>query len=95
MKLKKEEIEHIAELSRLELSEEEKGRYQGELSSILDYIEMLKEVDTKGVEITASVSGLRDVLREDKIKEWDKDEVDLAFLQSEKENGSVKVKKVL
>lgn len=95
MKLKKEEIEHIAELSRLDLSKEEVKKYQGELSSILDYIEMLKEVDTKGVEITASVSGLKDVLRGDKIEEWQKDEVDLAFLQSEKEDGNVKVKKVL
>ncbi|MCX6758549.1 MAG: Asp-tRNA(Asn)/Glu-tRNA(Gln) amidotransferase subunit GatC [Candidatus Nealsonbacteria bacterium] len=44
--LSKEETEHIAGLARLGLGEEEIERYQKDLSSILDYIEKLKEVDT-------------------------------------------------
>ena len=65
MKLTKKEVEHIAYLARLGLTEEEKGKFAEQLSSILDYVEQLKEVDTKGVEPTHQVSGLTNVFRED------------------------------
>jgi aspartyl-tRNA(Asn)/glutamyl-tRNA(Gln) amidotransferase subunit C len=47
--LSKEETEHIAKLARLGLSETEIERYQKDLSSILDYIEKLNEVDIEGI----------------------------------------------
>ena len=46
MKISKKEIEHIAALARLYLSEEEKALYGSQLSSILDYMEKLNELDT-------------------------------------------------
>ncbi len=95
MKLTQEEVKHIAELSRLELSSEEAEKYRGELAAILDYVAMLKDVDTTGVEVTAQVSGLTDVFREDKVVDWNKEEVDTALGQGEIENGNVKVKRVL
>ena len=67
MKLKKEEVEKIAYLARLELSAEEKKKFQKELSSILDYVEQLKEVDTSAVSPTYQVNSLRDIWREDEI----------------------------
>jgi len=67
-KLSKEEVEHIARLSRLKLTPNEKERYSDQLSSILDYIDQLSEVDTKSLESTANVSGLSNVYREDKIE---------------------------
>lgn len=73
MKLTVEEIEHIATLARLELSEEEKERYAGQLSVILDYIDMLGEVDTEGIEETCQVTGLQDVLREDVVASCDEE----------------------
>lgn len=68
-KLSIEQIEHIAKLSKLELTEEEKILYSQQLSSVLDYVEQLLEVDTENVEPTANITGLKNVFREDKIEE--------------------------
>ncbi|MEK7084636.1 MAG: Asp-tRNA(Asn)/Glu-tRNA(Gln) amidotransferase subunit GatC [Patescibacteria group bacterium] len=73
MKLTAAEIEAIAALSRLELSEEEKQRYAEQLSAVLDYVEMLNEVDTDGVEETCQVTGLEDVFRDDVVVSCDEE----------------------
>lgn len=65
--LKKEEVEKIARLARIELAEKEVTKFQKELSAILDYVEQLKEVDTKKVEPTAQVTGLKDITRSDEV----------------------------
>jgi aspartyl-tRNA(Asn)/glutamyl-tRNA(Gln) amidotransferase subunit C len=64
-KIDKKQVEHIAELSRIKLSEEEKEKFSGELSRILDYFEKLKKVETKNVLPTTQVTGIKNVLRED------------------------------
>ncbi len=69
MKLTKSEVEHIADLARLHLTEKEKEQYSEQLSSILDYVEKMNEVDTSGVEPTSQVTGLKNVMREDNIEE--------------------------
>ena len=71
MKLEKKEIEHIAELARLDLNDAELDKYKDQLSGVLDWIDQLKEVDTTDVEPTAQVTGLENVLREDVVNEWD------------------------
>lgn len=68
-KLSQDEVRHIARLARLHLSEKEVEKYSRELTSILQSIEMLKEVDTSRTEATAQVTGLTNVFREDEIKE--------------------------
>lgn len=65
MKLTIQEIEQIAKLARLELSEKEKTMYAEQLSAVLDYVETLNEVDTEGIVETCQVTGLEDVVRED------------------------------
>ena len=65
MTLTLEEVEHIALLARLQLTEEEKRRYQVQLSAILDYAARLLALDTEGILPTASVLPLRSVLRLD------------------------------
>ena len=65
MKISKEEIEHIAVLARLSLSEEEKELFGSQLSSILDYMEKLNELDTMGIEPTSHVLSLSNVMRDD------------------------------
>ena len=95
MPITREEIKHIAELSRLELSEEEIKRFSGQLDSILSYISQLNEVDTAKVEPTAQVSGLSDIWRADDVHEWNECEVEAALSQGEREAGQVKVKRVL
>lgn len=81
MKLTKDEIQSIATLARLELSEQEKEMYAEQLSAVLDYVEMLKEVDTSAVEETCQVTGLEDVFREDEVIKID-GEVRRAIIES-------------
>ncbi len=95
MSINRDEIKHIAELARLNLSEAEIKKLGGELSSILEYIETLNEVNTNGVEITAQVSGLNNITREDKATTWNKDELKSALGDRDLENGHIKVKRVL
>jgi aspartyl-tRNA(Asn)/glutamyl-tRNA(Gln) amidotransferase subunit C len=96
MKLTKKEIEHIATLARLELSDEELKKYGSQLSDVLSYIDQLKEVDTEDTEPTAQVTGLENVLREDVVEDWDKQEIEEALKQApEVEDRQVKVRRVL
>ena len=55
MSLTLQEVEHIANLARLNLSDAEKTKYQQQLSAILDYIAMLQELDTSAIPPTSSV----------------------------------------
>lgn len=96
MKLNKKDIEHIANLARLELSDKEIDKYGSQLSGILNYIDQLKEVNTTGVEPTAQVTGLENILREDLVEIWNKDEIKNALNQSpEMEDNQIKVKRIL
>lgn len=96
MKLTKKEIEHIANLARLELTDKELKTYGSQLSDVLNYIDQLKEVDVAGVEPTAQITGLENVLREDIIEDWDVNEKEEALRQvPELEDRQVKVKRVL
>ncbi len=65
MTLSIEEVEHIAELARLHLSQEEKALYREQLSDILEYAARLQSVETTDIQPTASVPSSRDALRED------------------------------
>jgi len=65
-KLTKKEVKHIAKLANLKLSEAELIRFTSQLSETLEYIDILNELNTKGVEPTSQVTGLENVTREDK-----------------------------
>jgi aspartyl-tRNA(Asn)/glutamyl-tRNA(Gln) amidotransferase subunit C len=65
MTLTLEEVEHIAELARLRLTEAEKARYRQQLSAILDYFAQLQTLDTADIPPTSSVLPARSVLRAD------------------------------
>lgn len=55
MSLTLAEVEHIAKLARLNLTDEEKSRYREQLSSILDYVAMLQELDTTAISESSGV----------------------------------------
>ncbi len=59
-------VKHIAKLANLPLSQVEEKKFEKQLASILEYVEQLNSVDTKGVEITSQVTNLENVTREDK-----------------------------
>lgn len=71
--LKKEDIIHIAELARIGLGEKEIEKYQRELSLILDYFKKLEKVESDNIEPIGHITGFHSVLREDKVKDCDKD----------------------
>lgn len=66
--ISKEEVKHIAELARLGLTEKEIGKYQKELSSVLDYMEKLKKVDVSQIEPIANSKLLNNVMRRDEAR---------------------------
>lgn len=68
MSLTLAEVEHIAQLARLELSAEEKERYRQQLSAILEYAARLQELDTSDIPPTSSVLPPRSVLRADEAR---------------------------
>ncbi len=59
------EVEHVAKLARLDLTEPEKTLFGGQLSQILTFVEQLQEVGTEGIPLTASVADQESFLRED------------------------------
>ena len=96
MKLDKKQIKHIANLSKLELTDKELEKYVNQLSDVLGYIDQLREVDVSDTVPTAQVTGLENVLEEDVIRDWDNKEIDLALNQAPELDGrEVKVKRVL
>lgn len=68
MRLSRTDVEHVAALARLGLSDEEVDRLRDQLSSILDHIAELEAVDVGAVPPTAQVIALTNVLREDDVR---------------------------
>jgi aspartyl-tRNA(Asn)/glutamyl-tRNA(Gln) amidotransferase subunit C len=90
-KLTIQEVEHIAKLSKLELSQEEKEKYCDQLSSVLEYVDQLSEVDTEGVEPTSNITNLSNVMREDKVEESGISYLDIEKNAPEFKDGSIVV----
>ncbi len=68
MSLTTADVEHVASLARLGLSREETERLRLQLSSILEHIEVLQQLDTDRIPPTAQVNSLTNVLREDVVR---------------------------
>ena len=68
MKITRQDVEHVARLARLEITETEKQAFSQQLSDILTYVEKLNALKTAGVEPTATVLGQTNVFREDKAR---------------------------
>ena len=64
--LTEEQIRHVAKLAKLELADNEVEKFQKQLSEVIDYFRILDEVNTEKVEPTSQVTGLENVMREDK-----------------------------
>jgi aspartyl-tRNA(Asn)/glutamyl-tRNA(Gln) amidotransferase subunit C len=69
MTLSRAEVDHVAMLARIGLSDAEKGRLLGELEAILDHIARLQQVDTSSLAETAQVGDLVNVMRADEPEE--------------------------
>lgn len=67
MKLTREELRHVADLARLGLRDGELEALASELSSILEYIDQLEQLDTSAIPPTAQVGELVDIMRDDEV----------------------------
>lgn len=99
--ISKEEVKKIAKLARLSLAKDEEESFQKELSSILDYFNLLKEVDTSKVEPTfhpteKNLLQSGNVFRED-ISQKDSEEISKKLIESvpDKSENRIKVKTIL
>ncbi len=68
-KISRAQVEKVAKLARLELSEAEVQEFTGQLSAILDYVAKMNELDTTNVEPLAHCLPISNVFREDVVKE--------------------------
>jgi len=87
-KISKEEVDHIAKLSRLDLSAEEEERFSEQLSSILGYVDQLSEIKTEDVEPTSNITGLSNIYRDDEVESSGITYKDIAKNAPEFEGGS-------
>ncbi len=94
MSLTPDEVRHIARLARLGVSEEDVEHFCGQLSSILDYFEELKQLDTEDVPPTAYPLDLHNVLRSDDTAPCT-DAADILANAPSQENGYFRVRAVL
>ncbi len=93
MALTKKDVEHVAKLARLALSDKEKDNFTGQLGNILGYIEKLQELDAKGGDAAAPVPS-KPVWRQDQAAKSGKKEAILANAP-EREEDFFKVRKVI
>lgn len=76
MKITEEMVEYVAILSRLKLSDEEKVQVQNDLGSIIDYIDLLNNVDTTDIEPMSHTFAIKNVFRKDEVQpSFDREEL--------------------
>lgn len=88
-----QDVEHVAKLARLDLTEEEKVKFSKQLGDVLKYVEQMNEVDTTNVEPLSHVVDFNNVMREDEIH-YDCSKEELMMNAPEEENGFFKVPKI-
>lgn len=94
--ISKEKVQHVAKLARLGLKGKEIEKMQKELSSILDYIKLLEEVDIAGVRPTFHSVPLKNIIREDRTDEENPKTVkELRDASPAKQGDYIKVKGIL
>ena len=68
MRIDREQVIHVARLARLGITEQEVELFGNQISAILEAMDVLRELDTEGVEPTAQVTGLENVMRDDAVR---------------------------
>ena len=94
MKITKTEVLHVAHLARLDIHDADVDRFAGQIDTILDYVDTLKQVDTTGVPATSHAITLTNAFREDEPQDHLGAEASLANAP-EKDNDAFVVPKVI
>ncbi len=87
------DVEHVAKLARLELTEEEKELYTKQLGDVLKYVDQMNEVDTSDVKPMTQVIDFVNVMRED-VVHYEQTKEELMANAPEEENGFFRVPKI-
>ena len=87
------DVEHVAKLARLSLTEEEKEMFTSQLSDIVSYMDLLNELDTENVEPMARAIPMVNVMREDEVRQSFKRDQMLDNAPIE-EDGFIRVPKI-
>jgi aspartyl-tRNA(Asn)/glutamyl-tRNA(Gln) amidotransferase subunit C len=93
--ISKDDVQHLAQLSNLQLTDDEVGSLQIDLENIVGYIQQLDELDTTGVEPTYQVTDLENVWRDDVVDNYGIGKDALLSLAPATEAEQIKVPKVL
>lgn len=94
--LSRHEVQHIAKLARLHLSDEELERYRTDLSSILDYVAQLQDLDVSDVQPMSHSVEVENVFREDVSRSESPQRVNALFEAApKKEGGYIRTKGIL
>jgi len=91
----KEDVQHLAQLSSLQLTDDEVDALRVDLENIVGYIQQLDELDTTGVEPTYQVTDLENVWRQDVVDNYGVEKSTLLTLAPATEADQIKVPKVL
>jgi aspartyl-tRNA(Asn)/glutamyl-tRNA(Gln) amidotransferase subunit C len=94
-KLSHDDVLQLARLARLDLSDDEVEAFSKELSDILRYVEQLQGADTSGLQPTTQVTGLKNVMREDEVKDYGVTPEELLRLAPKTQDGQLKVKRMI
>jgi aspartyl-tRNA(Asn)/glutamyl-tRNA(Gln) amidotransferase subunit C len=95
VKLTRDDVLHLAELSRLQLSDDEVVRLQTELGTILDYVHQLDAVDVSDLEPTTQVSGLQNVMRDDEPIDYQGDRDAMLKLAPQSDGDHIKAPRMV
>jgi aspartyl-tRNA(Asn)/glutamyl-tRNA(Gln) amidotransferase subunit C len=94
MALTPQDVDHVATLARLGITDEERARFAQQLSGILEHFRALQELDTEGIPPTAQVLDLRNVMRPDVVRpSWPREEI--LMNAPRREDGFFKIQAVL
>ncbi len=94
-KLSREDVLKLARLARISLSDEETDKFADELSSILQYVEQLSNVDVSGLKPTNQVTGLTNVMRKDEVEHYGYEPGKLLENVPATEKNQLKVKRMI
>jgi len=93
--LSRNDILKLAQLARLDLTDEELEEYSQELTQILHYVEQLQGIDVDGLGPTNQVTGLTNVTRKDEVKDYGYDPKELLKNVPKTQDAQIKVRKMI
>ena len=96
MSITQKDVDHIADLARIELNTEEKKMFETELSAILSFVETLNEIDTDNIKPVTGGTLLKNIMREDEQKDAYLEQKSAMLMEAapDTKDGFVKVKSV-